>query len=773
MKSNPLSLSSALCCGAAFIALSSANAFAQDQQLEARSEMTASIDEIVVTARKIEESLQDVPLAMTVLDQISLERSGAFNLEGVADLTPGLSFQNLGSGRNNIPTIRGLAQTNIFAAENNVGVFLNGVYLPNKSGIDIQLLDLARIEVVKGPQSALFGQSSFAGAINYVTSAPSDTFGATISASVGSDSWLDGRLMVEGPLADGVTGRLNVASRSFDGTVENRSDPNNNVQGFKNFAASGQVNAELGQSTTAELFLYYGDEAREQGAEVLLANNCGGAVFATYYCGDLPAFEEVDLTPGAYGLQRESYLGSLKLNQQFGENLTLTSITSVSETETSSFTDFDFTGAGVSLGLLGGGSLQTNTWNSEGDLSTQDWSQEVRLDWQGDRSRVLVGGYYFSGDELVRTVAAVDSTNLPAGDNFASFFGRFVSSPDPFNAPVEIVNRTTKTDSYAIFGLASYDLTEQLTASGELRYTIDEKSIERPNSLGRPAASDDGTFKVLTPRFTIDYQTNSDILLYASAAKGARAGGFNGLFSPLFPDESTFDEEVNWTYEMGVKSQFLDGRAVVNAAIFHTDWTDMQIQSASQDPTSIAQPVRNIAGAKSTGFEVEAQLSPTQNLDLRLGYAYADPRFKDGAIDLGVASSCSGDTAICVFDSNGSPLVEGNQLGRTHKHQFNASATFERPISSEWDGYWRTDLSYLSKQPSRSINVQFVPERTLVNMRMGLVSDRFELSIWARNLFNEQYAVSQNRQPRFHTGTSTNTIQGDGRIMGLTGTMRY
>jgi iron complex outermembrane receptor protein len=764
--------------GVGLLALIPSGALAQEQDAdegaELASEEASEDSQIIVTARKTEESLQEVPLAITVLDRTLLERSSSFSLDDIANLTPGLTFQNLGSGRNQIPTIRGLAQTNLFAAENNVGMFLNGVYLSNKSGIDIQLLDLERVEVVKGPQSALFGQSSFAGAINYVTAKPSDEFGARVVGTVGSDDWVDTRLMVEGPLADGLSARVNIAQRSFDGTWANRSDPSNNVQGFENFAISGQISADLGPSTTADLFVYYGDESREQGAEVLLANNCGGPPgFFTYFCGDLPAFREVDLTPGAFGLQRETYFGALSLNHQITDELSITSVTSYNDTETSSLTDFDFTGQGVPLGLLSGGTLQTNTWNSEGDLSSQEFSQELRLDWQGDRLRLLVGGFYFRGEEQTRTVAAVDSTNLPAGDNFASFFARLVSTPDPFNAPVEIVNRTTTTDSYAIFGLVSYDVTDQLTVSGEVRYNIDEKSIVRPNSLGRPAPSDEGTFKVLTPRFTVDYQATSDILVYASVAKGARAGGFNGLFSPLFPDESTFDEEVNWTYELGVKTQFLDGRGLLNAAVFHTDWTDLQIQSQSQDPTSIAQPVRNIAGARSTGFEIEAQYSPTDLVNLRFGYAYADPRFKDGSIDLGVASSCGGNTAICTFDANGSPLVEGNQLGRSHQHQLNGSVELGTQVSSDWSVFWRTDLSYLSEQPSRSINVQFVPERFLANMRFGFVSDRYEISLWARNLFDEAFATSQNRQPRFHTGTTTNTIQGDGRIVGLTGSMRF
>jgi iron complex outermembrane receptor protein len=738
--------------------------------------LEAAVEEVVVTARKTEESLQDVPLSVTALSSEEMRRASVITMQDVAQLTPGLTFQDLGSGTYQLPTIRGLAQTNIFAAENNVGIFIDGVYLSNKSGIDIQMLDLERLEVVRGPQSALFGRNSFAGAINYVTAKPSREFAGSLSATVGTDDWQEARLTVEGPIGSHWAGRIAVAGRSFDGTINNSYERSENVQGFDDTAVTISLSGNITEDLSARLFYYRGDESREQGGEVLLDNNCGTSSFgsASYYCGDLPSTDTVSLTPGSFGLERRTDLASLTLDWQLSEHWSLSSITAVNETDTRSFPDTDFTGGGVPFPTAEGSTLITNTWLSPGDPSSEDFSQELRLEYKDDTFRIMGGLYYYDGEERSITLGSVDTTNLAAGDRLLNPIAGILATDDPFGAPNPLLESVLSTESWAVFGLVSWELDPSLTLSAEFRYVEDERQIERPLVFFAPGASDDGDFSFVTPRFTLDYRFSDDVLLFASAAKGARSGGFNRLFSPLFPDEATFDEETNWTYELGIKSTWLDGSLRANATAFYVDWEDLQIQSQSQDDTSFAQPVRNVKGATSHGLELELSALFGEAWALGLGYAWAKPEFKNGSVDIGMSGACGVDNTICDFTVDGLPDISGNQLGRTHEHQLNANLTWSHSFDHGWESFARVDAFYVSEQPSRSINQQFVDERFLVNARVGLSKGNLELALWSSNLLDEDYAVSQNRQPRLpSSATLTNTILGQLRIVGLTGTYRF
>lgn len=737
---------------------------------------SAAIEEVVVSARKTEERLQDVPLSVSSLSSKELQRASVITMQDVAQLTPGLSFQDLGSGTYQLPTIRGLAQTNIFAAENNVGMFIDGVYLSNKSGIDIQMLDLERVEVIRGPQSALFGRNSFAGAINYVTARPADSFGGSLSLSVGTDDWQDARIAVEGPLGENWSGRVAVAGRSFDGTIGNRFERDENVQGFDDTAVTVSLMGDLSENVSARLFYYRGDESREQGGEVLLANNCGISSFgtATYFCGDLPGADEVSLTPGSFGLERQTDLASLSLDWRLNSAWTLNSITAFNQTDTRSFPDTDFNGGGVPFPTAGGNTLVTNTWLSPGDPSSEDFSQEFRLEYSTESLRVVGGVFYFDGSERSVTVGSVDTSNLAPGDRLSNPIAGLLATTDPFSTPRPLLESILNTESMAAFGLVSWSMESGLSLSAEFRYVEEDRSIERPLVFFAPGASDSGSFSFVTPRFTADYRVSEDLMIYASAAQGARSGGFNRLFSPMFPDEATFDEETNWTYEVGVKSEWLEGRVRANASAFYVDWEDLQIQSQSQDETSFAQPVRNVKGATSHGLELELSALAGESWNLGLGYAWAKPEFKNGSVDIGMVGACGTDVSICSFTADGLPDVSGNQLGRTHEHQLNANITWTGTLGNGWETFARIDGFYVSEQPSRSINQQFVDERFLVNARVGMVAGGVEFALWSSNLLNEEYAVSQNRQPRLPTSaTLTNTIIGQLRIVGLTATYTF
>lgn len=178
------------------------------------------LEEIVVTARKRTENLQDVPLSITAISGVDLERASVYALDDLAEITPGLTYQNIGAF--NTPTIRGLSQTSQIGLQGNVGVFIDGVFLNNRSSLEFGVLDLERIEVVKGPQGALYGRNTFAGAINYVTRSPStDDIGGRLSAEIGNEGRWEIGGSVNFPLGENAAVRVFAATSEFDGTVTN------------------------------------------------------------------------------------------------------------------------------------------------------------------------------------------------------------------------------------------------------------------------------------------------------------------------------------------------------------------------------------------------------------------------------------------------------------------------------------------------------------------------------------------------------------------------
>ena len=217
---------------AALVAASVAMALHSDAaSAQSADESAVSLEEVVVTARKKEETLIDIPVAVAVLTAKDIEAKGVQNLYDVAMFTPGLTYFDAIQNQLGTPVIRGISQTNLNSPDRNVAIFYGGVYLSSTSGANLEILDVDRVEVVKGPQSALYGRNAFNGAINFVPAAPTETFFSKVEATVGSDERYEGKLVVSGPLTDRIRGRFAASYNTFDGTYRNAAEPNDNLGG--------------------------------------------------------------------------------------------------------------------------------------------------------------------------------------------------------------------------------------------------------------------------------------------------------------------------------------------------------------------------------------------------------------------------------------------------------------------------------------------------------------------------------------------------------------
>jgi iron complex outermembrane receptor protein len=703
-------------------------ALAQSAPDGAGPEAASNENVIVVTTRKRAERLQDVPLAITALSGEELERKGISSLSDLAAQTPGLTFQDV-NGAYAAPVLRGVAQIDQTGPQGNVGIFVDGVYLNNRSALAFDQYDLAAIEVVKGPQSALYGRNTFAGAINYNTEQPDvDRFSGHATFTLGNYARHEGKGSVNIPLMKGVALRVFGGWSEFDGTIKNDLD-GKYLDGWKNrWSVGGAIKAEITDNLTLNLFGVRSETSNDQPALYALPtslNNCGatttvgGKTLNTYYCGKLPYptnFQLDDKT--GYGLTGNNQIYYGKLAYQ-GEALDLTALVSYTTAKSALLIDTTGNPAAVNTAFFGGLSRQLFT-NAATDKST-DWNYDLRASSKdGSRLSWMAGINYY--DSLVSDVLTLNFQKLGVTPGTAF--------PPVYSSRGGIL----KTKGHALYGMLGYELTDQFNVQAELRYTIDDQDF-----IGTGAAlgvSGHQTFKYLTPRFSVNWKPSTDVLVYASAARGVKTGGFNS--NAANTDYFTYGAETNWTYELGVKTSWLNGMLTANADVFYVDWKDIAAQV--QLPFSTLAVVGNNGDAQVKGIEGQIAFNPTRNIQLSASGALMDPKYKNGVVDGEVSYICGEIAGSTVTSSNCTSSVGGNQIARTSKQQFALGAGWTVPdIVDGLDGYIRADYSWQSGKYSTSLNTQNQGSISLLNMRAGLKFGNYELAVWAKNLLQDEY----------------------------------
>jgi iron complex outermembrane receptor protein len=744
----------------------------------------AGPDEVIVTARKREESLLDVPLAMTALSSDELETRRISSLADLATATPGLYFESFNAGSVATPIIRGLSQQNIGGFDqqvsNNVGSFIDGVYQTNRNGFVMDLLDIERVEVIKGPASALYGRATFSGAINIITKDPDEVPTGNVRFGLGSDEDYLIRGSYGGPIGDsGIRGRIAAGYNSFDGTIRNTEDPGDNLQGHRNVGVSGSLLIPIGDRLDLRLSSFYADQSVEHSGQYLQTElNCGTGVGGfTYYCGKADYREPVSISPEAFGAKTESSQTVADLTIHF-DSFDVRTIAAYTESESELLFDADYTAGGALHPVCEGPGCsfapapvitryQAAQAFNAGANENDDISLEIRIQSTGDSRLSWLGGlFFFDSSSEVSTSFGLDNTGLAPGEFYATALGGMTATDDPIRNAALVSRFESDVQTIAVFGSLEYEITDRLRASVEGRFEREEKDFNNIVNFFAPGpgrTSDDWT--EFTPRVTVDYDLTDDTLIYLTAAKGHRAGGFNAVYPASVPSESRYDSETNWTYELGAKMSLLDQRLTLTTAVFHIDWSDMQITGASTDPLFPQSLIRNTGDATSQGFEVDLRFTPNESITTGIAYAFSDPEFDSGVIDRSAAFQCAPD--ICKLTAEG-PDVGGNQLPRTVRHQLTADVGVTRPLNDRWDWTARVDYAWADDAYRDSINQLYYGERSLVGAWLAFESDQLTVAFWGKNLFDDQYVTYGAFQPRTFTARAVDYTQSDGRRYGIT-----
>jgi iron complex outermembrane receptor protein len=788
------------------------------QQSEVRDMSTLqNLEEIVVTARRVEESLQDSPVSISVLRDTAIDRAGITNVADLAKFTPNMTFTAGESGRLAAPVIRGLGVIDTRGFDNSVGVFVDGIFVSGRAAQNVGMLDLQRVEVVRGPQSALYGRNTFAGAINYVTKRPTDEFEGKVEATVATDNLFRIKGSVSGPLGGGFYGRLAALHEDDDGTYENAGPlgDGDGLGGQENDAVHGRLIYDPEGPWAFELTGFYAQDHGDSRALSPVANNCGqldpnqvnflsryDQMDNAYYCGKVPAADsdKLPMSPKAYAWDGETTRFTLGGNYEFNSGYFAELTLSYTDSENKSQTDVDVSQVGEPhYGYMSKADYAQgnpffitsgfqedsfNTYISNPGLDQKYYSAEFNFSSPRDRDlRWMVGAFYFTNENKDKATLGIDASSAVAALGLPTEEIQFlvVDSPIPFVFPegtaspqfldnsvfINGVGQSTLTeydltvDQISVFGSLEYDFTDQLTGTLELRYTNESQEVDNlvDKLGGSPPSTVDSSSNYIDPRAILRYTVSDALMVYGSAAHGTRSGGIN----PLVTDAafSSFDEETNWTYELGFKStlnsESSGNQVVLNMSVFYIDWSDAQFrQKLASAPGSFITATTNASGITSKGVEIELATRLTEHFFINGSYGYADATFDDGTYSSGNTRLCATidpidglDCAGLDLDGDGSiettaPDLSGNQLRRTARHTANLGIQYMQQAFGDTRFMARVDTSYRSKMYTDLENLQYTPAATNVNLRIGLEAPTYDVYLWVDNLTDNDAIESTN-----------------------------
>lgn len=562
---------------------------------ERRDSTISSLEEIVVTATKRAERMQDVPISVKAIDSATLETINADGLDDITRLVPSLTMTNISRGGNQVQ-IRGLGSN--VASVGTVAIYNDGVISPGRiqsSGTfaeqDSVLYDIERVEVLRGPQGTLYGEGSFGGVINIISKRPDNqkveaSFAASqFDVEAGSSDNTDLQGMINVPLIENVLAVRAVGYKLdragyidavnilpvFSGDLPALVKEDANTEEV----AGGRILASLSLGENFDATATYKTEKTELGISSTVSPHIIALVNSLAGTGFEPRFSQA-VFDSAIGDETKIDEGILELNMRTALGL-LTSITGVGKVD------------------------QENSNTVAAD--SESLSEEIRLSSANDESLSwIVGAYYRDVDRQV------DFGALPVADNALT--------------------------QWSVFGQAYWKFAPRFTATLGLRY--ESQDVDVTDQLnGLPTVS--GRFDSYIPKLAIDFKVDDDTLLYASIAKGFRAGGANADESlGTDPDYvQAFDPDEIWNYEAGVKTSFLDNKVTVNATVFYINWSNIQIDraidSAMNPPTQFI--VVNGEGAHSVGIEADIYVRPTPDWDIVLGGSLLEAQYDNGTID--------------------------------------------------------------------------------------------------------------------------------------------
>ena len=654
------------------------------------------LEEIIVTAQKRSESVQEVPVAISAFSAEMVANTGVDTINDLIPMIPGLNGSSAGIATNSWG-IRGIS-TNDWSAgsEPSVGVFIDDAYIGRNVLATGAFFDIAQIEVVKGPQGTLFGRNSSVGAISLTTNKPADEDSLDVGLAAGSEGQKGYNLVANMAGDNGLAVRFAYHGSRLDGIWQ---DVPNSRNAFTD-RDDMRLSASWDVSDNLDALLTY---SRSDSS-----SNMGGtynAGLSTVAPGQEFPDQIAKSTEDAEAAESDGI--SMRLVWNLGNDMTLTSITDRRSFDYSYAQDADGTADDALIDAVfaigaGGSSLEF------GNVTVQDsFSQEFRLNASTDNSDWFVGVSYFNED-------IAESTRL---DLIGTALGMAVLAQD-------LTLTKGETKALGIYGDVTWSVTDQFNLTAGLRWSDDEKSWCTDGDAGifliavitLEELCATQSWSEVTPRLVADYSLSDDVMLYASVSKGYKGGGFNTAAADFDGDfvgdaVAGFNPEINQAYELGLKSTMANGRMQFNAALFSNDYEDLQLLSATLGGIL----VENAAEADTQGLELEWTYLATENLILRANMAVLDSEFTAGA-----------------FSGNDLPYAPGNSATVSASYQQGAINYFVMYTKQDDFFYDAGNLLEEKGYALLSAKVSYAPE-----------GSNWDMGISVQNATDEDYAAAR------------------------------
>ena len=695
----------------------------------AQTEAGGVVEEIVVTARKRDERLLDVPVSMTAFTSQEIDSAGIESPRDFIALTPNVTLVETQNAGTSFITIRGVSQAR--NSEMSAAILVDGVLMPHPAQFTQQLYDVQQIEVLRGPQGALYGRNAIGGAITVVTKPPSDQFSGKVELGADSGPGYSFRGVVSGPMGESDAWKYRAAVSYFDtdGYLDNvylgeEADPYKDLSGRLEllYQPSDAFEADFRISTSSldTQSLYFVIAAEADDTSVPISNNNAGT-------------NERDILSASLRLQWNTDAG------------TFTSITAYDDLEellTGDQYDFlpredswlngPFTGGfGDFIRFLTGDAVVDLSQTQY--LETDAWSQEFRFVSPADQQfRWIAGVYAISTDRYISTGNQIDRGNGVFDVKKVARPSVFIDPSDP-SPQLGLLVDAQDNFAWAVFGEIAYDFSDNFEGALSLRYDEDEREN---TTLTEPTYDPTGgtigitygevrkkTWDSLQPKLTLRYRPSDTLTIYGGYSRGFRSGGFNqsgvGVAVPEPGVEDLFEDQIADTYEVGLKSVFGGGRFSTNLSAYYTDFENAYFFFF--DPNTSTQNLGNIPKTKYVGFELEANAQFNDYFSGYFGYGYTDSEIKRAA----------------------DPADNGNQAPLVSEYTINLGGQLRYPMSFGGDGAYgviRIDYQKIGDTWWDPGNISKRSPVDLVDARLGIeVEDNWSLMLWGKNVFDEEY----------------------------------
>ena len=796
----------ALFSSAAFVAapVFAADLPADDQQISAAGTgATAPEEEILVTARRRQETSQEVPLAISVVGGDHIDNTGSFNVGRLTQLTPALTFYS-SNPRNSAANIRGLGApfglTND-GIEQGVGIYVDDVYYSRAASSTFDFLDVAQIEVLRGPQGTLYGKNTTAGAINITTRQPTFDFEGRAEVTVGNLGFKQAKAAVSGPLSDKLAARIALSSTSRRGTVFNVTSGN-------------WINEQDNLGLRAQLLFRPNDTLDITLAGDYSAQNpeCCGTVYVRTGSTQRPLSRQYAALAAAQGyavvstnpfdrltdidadLNAGNKIGgaSLRIKWDLGAG-EFTSVTAWRFWDWKPENDRDFTGLPI-------------VTRSQNPSQQNQYTQELRYSQSGDRVDFVLGAFVY----YQRIDTQGTEQHGPASSRWnINPTNALANNPAVLNGLTALNTQYLTNTSAALFGQASWKVTDALTIQPGVRLNYDTKKgfydrkvfdgAGNPVLLGQTGAVKAAQLAIFAPQsyapegsdwnfsydLTLSYELARDVLAYATYAKTFKSFGINqngvpndAAGVPALAAQTILPESLNH-YEAGIKAQFWDRKATFNLSIFRTDIKDYQAQVTNGSLGLVRGYLANAQQVRSQGVEADFSLRPSDRFNVYVNGAYNDAKYRK-FVDAPCPPELSGGGSGAVIGAPGAPGtnspancdISGQRLPGVSEWTFSYGAEYNVPVKllgQDGQAYLGFDGSYrsnFSSNPSPSAYT-WVDGYSLNNFRLGFRTDAgFDIYGWVRNAFDVNYFEALN-VPGGNTGLITGQV-GDPRTFGAT-----